>query len=320
MSDCSISRAKASCTTLPRSAPKSAACSPTRRPPEFAETLPAPVAATAPGRHVRARQGALSRLRRVSGKEHDRGDRRLFRRSAEAQRAACASSSTPTGRCSTNASPLTTASAACMAKRCNASLKPEDHRGGLLTQAAILSLTSDGTRHRPVHRGVWVLESIIGKPPPPPPANVPALNTPADAPKTTVREKLEQHRADPNCTACHRKIDPLGLAFDNYDAIGRWRTVETVRDGTGDDPKLDPSGELPDGRKFADAAGLKKPPARRHRQIRRRLHRKARHLRPAPRHDLLRPRRTETRRRAIEGRRLHACLADRSRSSPVPFF
>jgi hypothetical protein len=139
------------------------------------------------------------------------------------------------------------------------SLKPEDHRGGILTQGAILGLTSDGTRHRPVHRGVWMLESIVGKPPPPPPANVPALNTPApDAPKTTVREKLEQHRADPNCTACHRKIDPLGVAFDNYDAIGRWRTVETVPAGTGEDPKLDPSGELYDGRKFSDATGLKK--------------------------------------------------------------
>ncbi len=137
-------------------------------------------------------------------------------------------------------------------------LQPEQQRGGLLTQAAILSLTSDGTRHRPVHRGVWVLESIIGRPPPPPPANVPALNTPAaNVKKTTVREKLEQHRADPNCTACHLKIDPLGVAFDNYDAIGRWRTVETVRDGTGADPALDPSGTLADGRKFADARELK---------------------------------------------------------------
>ncbi|MGB8168755.1 MAG: DUF1592 domain-containing protein [Chthoniobacteraceae bacterium] len=138
-------------------------------------------------------------------------------------------------------------------------LQPDQHRGGLLTQAAILSLTSDGTRHRPVHRGVWVLESIIGRPPPPPPANVPALSTPeANAKKTTVREKLEQHRADPNCTACHQKIDPLGIAFDNYDAIGRWRTAETVKDGTGADPALDPSGVLADGRKFADARDLKK--------------------------------------------------------------
>jgi len=138
-------------------------------------------------------------------------------------------------------------------------LKPEHHRGGLLTHGSILSLTSDGTRHRPVHRGVWMLESIIGKPPPPPPANVPALNTPtADTKKSTVREKLELHRSDPNCTACHNKIDPLGIAFDNYDAIGRWRTVETVRDGTGADPKLDPSGVLPDGRPFADSTELRK--------------------------------------------------------------
>jgi hypothetical protein len=138
-------------------------------------------------------------------------------------------------------------------------LTPDSHRGGLLTQASILSLTSDGTRHRPVHRGVWVLDSIIGKPPPPPPANVPALGTPAaNMRKTTVRAKLELHRSDVNCAGCHRRIDPLGLAFDNYDAIGRWRAIETVRDGTGADPALDPSGELPDGRKFADAAGLKK--------------------------------------------------------------
>jgi hypothetical protein len=138
------------------------------------------------------------------------------------------------------------------------SLKPEDHRGGLLTQASILSLTSDGTRHRPVHRGVWVLESIIGKPPPPPPANVPPLTTPdPHARRTTLRQKLELHRADPTCAACHRRIDPLGLAFDNFDAIGRWRTEETTVPGAGAAPKLDPSGELPDGRKFADAEELK---------------------------------------------------------------
>lgn len=137
-------------------------------------------------------------------------------------------------------------------------LKPENHRGGLLTQASILGLTSDGTRHRPVHRGVWVLESIIGKPPPPPPANVPALSTPEpNVKKTTVREKLEQHRSDPNCTACHNKIDPLGIAFDNYDAIGRWRTVETIKDGTGDNPTLDPSGKLTDGRAFKDSHELR---------------------------------------------------------------
>lgn len=137
-------------------------------------------------------------------------------------------------------------------------LTPAQHRGGLLTQGSVLSLTSDGTRHRPVHRGVWLLDSIIGKPPPPPPANVPALNTPApDQKKTTVREKLELHRSDPNCTACHEKIDPLGIAFDNYDAIGRWRTVETIKDGLGENPVLDPAGVLPDGRPFRDGRELK---------------------------------------------------------------
>ncbi|VTT98751.1 membrane or secreted protein containing duf1592 : Uncharacterized protein OS=Pirellula staleyi (strain ATCC 27377 / DSM 6068 / ICPB 4128) GN=Psta_3500 PE=4 SV=1: PSCyt1: PSD3: PSD5: PSD4: PSCyt3: PSD2 [Gemmataceae bacterium] len=138
-------------------------------------------------------------------------------------------------------------------------LKPGDHRGGLLTQAAVLSLTSDGTRHRPVHRGKWVMESILGKSPPPPPANVkPIEPTPATQPKATIRMKLDAHRNDPNCSACHQKIDPLGLAFDNYDAIGRWRTEEVASDGAGDNPKVDASGELADGRKFADAAAFKK--------------------------------------------------------------
>jgi len=139
------------------------------------------------------------------------------------------------------------------------SLAPEAHRGGLLTQASILSLTSDGSRHRPVHRGKWVLESIIGKPPPPPPANVkPIETTPATSPKATLRMKLTAHETDANCAACHRRIDPLGLAFDNYDAIGRWRTEETVRDGTGDNPKVDASGTLADGRKFAGPEEFKK--------------------------------------------------------------
>jgi mono/diheme cytochrome c family protein len=167
-------------------------------------------------------------------------------------------------------------------------LKPDTHRGGLLTQGSILSLTSDGTRHRPVHRGVWMLESIIGKPPPPPPANVPALSTPdAKAKKTTVREKLELHRADPNCNACHSKIDPLGIAFDNYDAIGHWRTVETVRDGTGSDPMLDASGVLTDGRKFADSDGLKKILLAGPRQVRCEFHREASDLCSTSWHDFL---------------------------------
>ena len=134
-------------------------------------------------------------------------------------------------------------------------LRPDDHRGGLLTQAGVLMLTSDGTRHRPVHRGVWVSEAIYGRTPPPPPPNVePLAPTPSDKPKATIRMQLAAHATHAICASCHRKIDPLGFAFENYDAIGRWRTVETVSAGQGENPPVDSQGKLPDGRAFANAA------------------------------------------------------------------
>lgn len=138
-------------------------------------------------------------------------------------------------------------------------LGPEHHRGGLLAMGAILGLTSDGTRHRPVHRGVWISETIFGRTPPPPPANVPAIEPPTpQSPKATLRQKIEAHRTNANCAACHATIDPLGLAWDNYDCIGQWRTHETVIAGVGDDPAIDPSGVLSDGRSFADAVQFKR--------------------------------------------------------------
>ena len=137
------------------------------------------------------------------------------------------------------------------------SLPAESHRGGLLTQASILSLTSDGVRHRPVHRGVWVMESIFGKSPPPPPANVNPILTNPTGPKATLRQKLVAHIHDANCAACHSKIDPLGLAFENYDAIGRWRTEE-VTDGIGENPTVTAAGKLPDGREYLNADEFKK--------------------------------------------------------------
>ena len=137
-------------------------------------------------------------------------------------------------------------------------LRPENHRGGLLTQAAILSLSSDGTRHRPVHRGVWVSEAIFGRTPPPPPPNVEPLEpTPSDKPKATVRNQLEAHATHAICASCHQKIDPLGFAFDNFDAIGRWRTEEQVVGGKGANPTVNATGTLHDGRAFAGPEAFK---------------------------------------------------------------
>lgn len=137
-------------------------------------------------------------------------------------------------------------------------LKPEDRRGGLLTMGAVLGLTSDGTRHRPVHRGVWLSEALYNKTPPPPPANVdPIEPVPPKSPKVTVRQRLDVHAQNANCASCHRGIDPLGFAFEQYDAIGQWRTREVVGSGTGEDPLVNPASAMPDGRPFADAREFK---------------------------------------------------------------
>jgi hypothetical protein len=124
-------------------------------------------------------------------------------------------------------------------------------RGGILTQASVLAVTSNPTRTSPVKRGRWVLEQLLGTPPPPPPPNVPELPTDAKAAATgSLRKRLEQHRANPSCANCHAKMDPLGFAFENFNAVGAFRTKD------GDFP-IDPSGELPDGKKFQGPAELK---------------------------------------------------------------
>lgn len=118
---------------------------------------------------------------------------------------------------------------------------PDRRRGGVLTLAAVLTTTSSPMRTSPVKRGKWVLEAILGAPPPPPLPNVPDLENSPVADGTTLRRKLEQHRADPACASCHRRMDPIGLGFENYDAVGAWRDVEggapidaaaTLLDGT----------------------------------------------------------------------------------------
>jgi hypothetical protein len=145
------------------------------------------------------------------------------------------------------------------AKLARVQLDPKSPRGGMLTHASILSLTSDGTRHRPVHRGAWVSEAILARTPLPPPPNVDPLEpVERDQPKTTSRSQLKAHATTPNCVSCHAKIDPLGLAFENFDAIGRWRETERVEGGLGDDPPVDASGVLPGGKNFAGPSEFKK--------------------------------------------------------------
>ena len=106
-------------------------------------------------------------------------------------------------------------------------LKPEYHRGGLLTQASILKVTANGTSTSPVLRGVWILDRILGSPASPPPPNVPAVE-PDIRGATTIREQLAKHQASENCASCHTKIDPPGFALENFDVIGGWRTQYRV--------------------------------------------------------------------------------------------
>jgi len=140
-------------------------------------------------------------------------------------------------------------------------LKPEHHRGGLLTQASMLTITSNGTRTSPVKRGVWILENLLADPPPPPPPNAGEIPPKAaGARPATVRQRLAAHREVAACAACHAKIDPLGFALENYDASGFYRTQESSRSHFNPhvrDPKVDASGELPDGRTFTSIEELK---------------------------------------------------------------
>ncbi len=118
-------------------------------------------------------------------------------------------------------------------------LDPANRRGGLLRHGSILSVTSYATRTSPVIRGVWVLSNIFGAPPPPPLPNVPALEENAVAANLPMRERLAAHRGNPACANCHRTIDPVGFALENFDALGRWRDHE------GDTASIDVSGRLP---------------------------------------------------------------------------
>ena len=123
-------------------------------------------------------------------------------------------------------------------------------RSGVLTQASILTVTSYPNRTSPVLRGKFLLENVLNTPPPPPPPDAGVLDESQINVNGTVREQFEKHRSQPACAACHVRMDPLGFAFENYDAVGRWRTHEGRF-------SVDASGALPGGKPFTGAAGLK---------------------------------------------------------------
>ncbi len=123
-------------------------------------------------------------------------------------------------------------------------LPPDSPRGGVLSQASVLLATSMPTRTSPVVRGKWVLEQILGTPPPPAPANVPPLEETKVDKNAPLRVRLEQHRQNPDCAGCHAKIDPVGFALENFDAIGTWRTEDNGQ-------PIDTSSVLPGGKKLS---------------------------------------------------------------------
>ena len=124
-------------------------------------------------------------------------------------------------------------------------------RGGVMTHGAILTLSSYATRTSPVLRGKWVLENLLGTPPPPPPPDIPALEEKDLGSTASVRQRLEQHRANPACAVCHNQMDPIGFGLENYDAAGRWRT----HDGKF---AVDSSGKLPGGQTFDKPQDLRR--------------------------------------------------------------
>ncbi len=130
----------------------------------------------------------------------------------------------------------------------------DPRRFGLLGQGSVLTVTSFGTRTSPVLRGRWIMENILGTPLPPPPANVPAL-TPQAKPKT-MREQMEVHRANPSCANCHRLMDPLGFALENFDAVGAWREKDLGN-------PIDPSSVLADGTRIDGPLDLRQMVLRR---------------------------------------------------------
>ncbi len=125
-----------------------------------------------------------------------------------------------------------------------------DQRGGILAHASVLTVSSYPTRTSPVIRGKYLLENILGTPPPPPPPNVPTLNEEAVGSASSLRQQLEKHRTNPTCASCHSRMDVLGFGLENYDAIGRWRTMDGKF-------QIDAGGTFPNGKSFVTPAEMR---------------------------------------------------------------
>ncbi|MSU23250.1 MAG: DUF1592 domain-containing protein [Opitutus sp.] len=152
-------------------------------------------------------------------------------------------------------------------------LPADSPRGGVMTQASVLKVTANGTTTSPVLRGAWIMERLLGQPPPPPPAGVSAVE-PDIRGATTIRQQLEKHRTQESCAGCHAKMDPPGFALESFDVMGGWRDrYRAVAEGVAAEKGFghggqkfpfhfalpaDASGELPDGRKFADIREFKR--------------------------------------------------------------
>jgi len=129
---------------------------------------------------------------------------------------------------------------------------PRDARRGLLGQGSMLLVTSNANRTSPVQRGKWILENLLGSPPPLPPPNVPPLKeNSSDIAGSSVRERMEEHRANPVCAGCHKIMDPIGLALENFDGVGQWRTMDSGF-------QIDASGQLVDGTRLDGPSSLRK--------------------------------------------------------------
>ena len=185
----------------------------------------------------------------------------------------------------------------------------------MLGHGSILTVTSHADRTSPVVRGKWILDNLLGTPPPPPPPNVPPLHGAAAlARPMTMRERMEQHRANPLCASCHKAMDPLGFALENFDAVGAWR----VRDGRA---PIDASGVFVDGSAIDGPVALRQALLAQPGEFRRQPDREAADLRARPRHRSPRHAdraRDRARRRGSNGYRFSSLVLGIVRSDAVP--